>query len=156
MVLVALLIRSIWFRAGLFALAAEPHPSTITEFALQADKTYCDTFETFTCRYRGLLIGNETFVIHYGTFVTSSVTHYEDSVTRYKICCPLTKFLLPITKKSVARPGLHARGLKHLRPPLETCPLVFKHFWTGPVKFSRVEIWNLGGALPKTRYSGHL
>jgi hypothetical protein len=45
---------------------------------------------------------------------------------------------------------------KHLRPSLATCPLVFKHFWTGRVQFLRVEIWNLGGTLPKTRYSGHL
>jgi hypothetical protein len=43
MVLVAFLIDLVWFRAGLFTLAAEPHPSNTSKSPLQADRMRYNT-----------------------------------------------------------------------------------------------------------------
>jgi hypothetical protein len=57
MVPAALLMHLARFRAGLFTLAAEPHPSNTTKFPLQADKTHYDTSVTLLQKVRSSLPG---------------------------------------------------------------------------------------------------
>jgi hypothetical protein len=85
-VLVALLIHLIQFRAGLFALAAEPHPSTITGRQDALQHVHNPPTKVYLLATKPLLTS--------ATSCKVFVTHYENSVTHHKVLSPPHKIFV--------------------------------------------------------------